>query len=147
MKTQRNLTKSCGLRMCTPFLSVCVVLGLWCCAAHAQTKKEPAKAGVTGNYDGTAKNSQGEVIPVTFELTEKEGSISGMIRSSHGDFTISKGTHQGENVTLEFDTGGPTGTITLKVAEDKMTGTWEAGDDGGSIDVKKVAATDAKEKS
>src|SRR5262252_5149715 len=81
-------------------LSLCAMLGLWCCVAQAQSKSDPAKAAVTGNYDGSAKNSQGEIIAVTFELTEKDGAISGMIRSSHGDFTISKGTHQGENLTL-----------------------------------------------
>lgn len=146
MKTQLDLTKSCGLRVCAPFLSICVMLGLWCCAAQAQSKKEPAKATVTGNYDGTAKDSQGEVIPVTLELTEKEGAITGMIRSSRGDFSISKGTHDGENVTLEFETEGPTGTISLKIAEDKLTGTWSAGDDSGPVEVKRVAAQGGDEK-
>jgi hypothetical protein len=77
---------------------------------------------------------------VTFDLTEKEGAMSGMIRSDHGDFTVTGGTHHGEDVTLEFDGGGPTGTITLKLAADKLSGTWSAGDDGGPVDVKKVAA-------
>ena len=140
MKTQREFTKTCGVRVCAPFLSICVMLGLWFCVAQAQSKGDPAKAAVTGNYDGNAKNSQGEIIAVTFELTEKDGAISGMIRSSHGDFSISKGTHQGDTVNLEFETEGPTGTITLKVVEDKLTGTWSAGEDGGSIEMKRVAA-------
>ena len=139
MKTQRNLTKICGFRVCAPFVGICVMVAL-CCAAQAQGKGDPAKADITGNYDGNAKNSQGEVIPVTIELTEKEGAITGMIRSSHGDFSISKGTHQGDTVNLEFETEGPTGTITLKVVEDKMTGTWSAGEDSGPIEVKKMAA-------
>ena len=80
------------------------------------------------------------MINVTLDLTEKESAMSGMIRSSHGDFTITGGAHHGEEVTLEFDAGGPTGTITLKLAEDKLAGTWSAGDDGGPVEVKKVAA-------
>ena len=110
------------------------------CLAVAQAKSAPAKASLTGRYEGTAKNRAEEVINVTFDLTEKEGAMSGMIRSSHGDFTITGGSHHGEEVTLEFDAGGPTGTITLKTAEDKLAGTWSAGDDGGPVEVKKAAA-------
>ena len=103
---------------------------------------------MTGRYEGTAKNAAGEVINVTFELSEKEGAMSGMIRSDHGDFTITGGSHHGEEVTLQFDAGGPTGTINFKLAEDKLSGTWSAGEDGGPVEVKKAAAGETpKEKS
>lgn len=128
---------------------VLVVCGLlaFCCAAMAQNAKS-AKSDLTGRYEGTAKNVQGEVIKVAFELTEKEGAMSGMIRSDHGDFTITGGTHHGAEVTLQFDAGGPTGTITLKMAEDKLSGTWSAGEDGGAVELKKAAAGETpKEKS
>jgi hypothetical protein len=112
-------------------------------AGVALGQKEKAKADLTGSYEGTAKNKAEEVIKVTFELTEKQGALTGMIRSDHGDFTITGGKHDGSDVTLEFDAGGPTGTITLKLAENKLTGTWSTGDDGGPVEVKKAA----KEKS
>ena len=118
--------------------------------AVAQNKTAPAKSEVTGRYEGSAKNSEGEVIPVTLELTEKEGAISGMIRSSHGDFAISNGSHKEDAVSLEFDAEGTTGTISLKIISgDQLTGTWSAGSDGGSLDVKKGAPGegDAKGKS
>ena len=70
-----------------------------------------------------------------------------MIHSDHGDFTITGGTHHGEDVTLEFDANGSTGTITLKKAEDKLSGTWSAGDDAGPVEVKKVAAQEDAPKS
>ncbi len=119
------------------------------CAVLAQKEKAAAKSDATGHYEGSAKNAAGEVIEVKLDLTEKEGAMTGMIRSSHGDFTITGGSHSGEEIKLEFDAGGPTGSITLKSAEDKWTGTWSAGDDGGPVEVKKVAATtgDAKGKS
>lgn len=125
-------------------LIVCVVVAPLCLAAA-----EGKKGSVDGRYEGTAKNAAGDIITVAFELTEKDGAMSGMIRSDHGDFTITGGSHKGEDVRLEFDTGGgPTGTILLKVAEDKMSGTWSAGDDGGAVEVKKAAAKEApKEKS
>lgn len=120
-------------------LVLCLVLAPLCVATAQQGKNPSAKGSVTGHYEGTAKRAE-EVINVTLDLTEKEGAMSGMIRSSHGDFTVTGGTHHGEDVTLEFNAGGPTGTITLKLAADKMSGTWSAGDDAGPIDVKRVAA-------
>lgn len=108
--------------------------------AAQQGKNSSEKGSATGHYEGTAKNRAEEVINLTLDLTEKEGAMSGMIRSSHGDFPITGGAHHGEEVTLEFNADGTTGSITLKTAEDKMSGTWSAGDDGGPVDVKKVAA-------
>lgn len=121
-------------------LCLIFILAPLCVVAAQQGKNSSAKGSVTGRFEGTAKNKAEEVINVTFELAEKEGAMSGMIRSSHGDFTVTGGTHHGEDVTLEFDANGSTGTITLKTAEDKLSGTWSAGDDGGPVDVKKVAA-------
>ena len=113
------------------------------CAVLAQKKSD-----ASGHYEGSAKNAAGELITVKLDLTEKDGKMSGMIRSSHGDFTITGGSKTGEEIKLEFDANGSAGTITLKAADDKWTGTWSAGDDGGPVEVKKVAvaAGDAKGK-
>jgi major membrane immunogen (membrane-anchored lipoprotein) len=120
------------------FTILCLVLA-FCSAAHAQ-KDKPAAKNLTGRYEGNAKNSADNDITVTFELTEKDGAMSGMIRSSQGDFTITGGSHQGDTVKLQFDANGSTGTISLQVADDKLTGTWSTSDDGGPVDVKKAAA-------
>lgn len=136
------------------FLMVCLVVAL-CCLAGAQQSKTapdktaPAKSDVTGRYEGSAKNGEGEVIAVTLELTEKEGAVIGMIRSSHGDFEISNGSHKEDAVMLGFDAQGTTGTISLHVNGDQLTGTWTAGEDGGPMEVKKTAPGegDAKGKS
>ena len=135
-------------RMCLLVLCLAVPCMLFA-QKDAQKDKSASKPDLSGHYEGSAKNAAGEVIDVKLDLTEKEGTMSGMIRSSHGDFTITGGHHNGEDVTLEFDAGGPAGTITLKLADDKLTGNWSAGDDGGPVDVKKVAAPsgDSKGKS
>lgn len=128
-------------------LVLCLVLTPLCVAAGQQAKNAAAK-GVSGRYEGSAKNAAGDIITVAFELTEKDGAMSGVIRSDHGDFTITGGSHKGDDVRLEFDANGSSGTILLKLAEDKLAGTWSAGDDGGSVEVKKAAAQEApKEKS
>jgi hypothetical protein len=141
MKTSPNRVARLGeMAIVQRMLVLCLILAPLCIATAQQGKNTSAKGSVTGHYEGTAKNRAEEVIQVKFELTEKEGAMSGMIRSDHGDFTITGGTHHGEDVTLEFDAGGPTGTITLKLAADKLSGAWSAGDDGGPVEVKKVAA-------
>lgn len=129
-------------------LILALIVAPLCVATAQQGKKAPSKASVTGKYEGTAKIGEQETVQVTLELTEQEGVMSGMIRSDHGDFRITGGSHKGDDVTLEFDAGGPTGTITLKLAADKLSGTWSAGEQGGPVEVKKVAAQDqAKQKS
>jgi hypothetical protein len=117
----------------------CAMLAICFVAQAQQDKSAPAKASLTGRYEGSAKNKEEEVITVAIDLTEKEGALSGTIHSSHGDFPITGGSHQAEAVTIEFDAGGP-GTISLHISDDKLVGTWSMGEDGGSLDVKKVAA-------
>jgi hypothetical protein len=130
--------------------AVLLILGfipVLCCAALAQQgKSAPSKTSLTGRYEGTAKNKAEEVITVTIDLTEKEGSLSGTIISSHGNFTITGGSRDGENLAIEFDADGATGTISVRMNADKLVGTWVAGEDGGPVDVKRVAAREGGEK-
>ena len=135
----KKLAKFTQIPAAHRMLVLCFILALIGAAAAQQDKKASAKRSVNGHYAGTAKNRAEETIQVTLELAEKEGVMSGMIRSDHGDFTITGGSHKGDDVTLDFNAGGPTGTITLKLAEDRLSGTWSAGDDGGPVEVKKVA--------
>ena len=53
-------------------LALCALCGF---APAQDSKSAPAKSAVTGRYQGTAKNAAGEVISVTFKLTEKEGAM------------------------------------------------------------------------
>ena len=133
-------------RIAQRLIMLWLVAALACFAFAQNGKGADAKSDLTGHYEGSAKNNAGENIDVAFDLMEKDGAMSGMIHSSHGDFTISGGSHKGEDVSLEFDAGGPTGMITLKAAEDKLSGTWSAGDDGGSLEVKKAAAKEGDPK-
>jgi hypothetical protein len=121
----------------------CLMIALGFVAQAQQGKGTPGKTSLTGHYEGSAKDKAEEVITVGFDLTENEGALSGIIHSSHGDFPIVRGSHQGETVTIEFDAGGATGTISLKKIDDRLVGTWTTGEDGGPVDVKKVAPDDS----
>lgn len=120
--------------------SLTLAIAVFSLTASLQAAGTAAKTTLTGAYAGTAKNRAQEVITLTLELTEKEGTVSGMIRSDHGNFSITGGSHHGDDVTLEFDADGTSGTITLKVSDDNLSGTWSAGDDGGAVEVKKIPA-------
>jgi hypothetical protein len=117
----------------------CLMLVL-CCVAQAQQGKSGAAKNSTGRYEGTAQNKAQDVITVTLELTEKDGALSGEIQSSHGNFTITGGSRKGDAVMVDFDAGGSPGTLSLRMTEDNLVGTWSAGDDGGPVEVKRAAA-------
>ncbi len=130
MRTLR--TKVCGC--------LCVMVVLSCLAVAQQGGSGSAKMELTGRYEGTAKNKAGDVITLTIDVAEKEGTLSGTIDSSHGKFAITGGSRKGDAVTIEFDVGGPVGTISAQMSGGKLVGTWTAGDDGGDVDVKRVVA-------
>ena len=92
-----------------------VVLVLFA-AFVAGAQQGTSKADLTGRYEGSAKNAAGEVITVTLDLAEKEGAVSGTISSSHGDFPITSGSHQGKTVTLQFDAQGTSGTTSARTS-------------------------------
>jgi len=127
------------LRRMTHSRRCLLYVALICLASLSFAQQKASSASVTGRYEGTAKDKAENVITVAFDLTEKEGALTGTINSSHGDFAITGGTHKGDAVTLEFDANGAAGTISLHMTEDKLVGTWTAGDDGGPVDVKKAA--------
>jgi hypothetical protein len=122
------------------FLIIACLTLVFCCAALAQQGESQTSKNLSGRYEGTAKNKAEDVITVTLDLTEKDGALSGAINSSHGDFTITGGSRKGDSISLDFDAGGSSGSLTLRMTEDKLVGTWTAGDDGGPVEVKKAAA-------
>src|SRR5450432_1613389 len=117
MRTFQNILAKLGGTLTLRSL-VCALLVALCGTLMAQQDKgAAAKSSLTGRYEGTAKNKAEEVITVTLELTEKHGTLSGMIRSSQGNFPLTGGSHQGDTVTIQFDAGSP-GTLSLRMTED-----------------------------
>jgi hypothetical protein len=137
--SQNNVAKVGQILLAARWSIACLMLAACFVAQAQQDKSAPAKTSLTGRYEGSAKNKAEESITVSIDLTEKEGAFSGTIHSSHGDFPITGGSRREETATIEFDAGGP-GTISAHIADDKLVGTWSAGEDGGSLEVKKVPA-------
>src|SRR5690349_19634643 len=99
--SDKHITRCCRTVLGQRLIILCVFSALSCVVQAQQGKSAPAKKSVTGHYEGTAKNKAAEVITVTLELIENDGAVSGTITSSHGNFPITGGTRDGENVTIE----------------------------------------------
>jgi hypothetical protein len=92
-----------------------------------------------GRYEGTATNNAQQVIQVVMDLKEVGGNLSGQINSSAGDFPIVSGTRDGDAITIQFDTGSGTGTVTAKLADNRLVGTYSTADDNGSVELKRTS--------
>jgi hypothetical protein len=108
-------------------------------AASFQTKP----ANLSGKYQGVAKSDQLGDIPITVEIKDEAGKLSGKIDTPQGASTISNGSYADGKVTLKFDAGGNEGTVIATVDGDKITGKWELAGMGGPLELKKSAAGDA----
>ena len=104
------------------------------------------KDTLSGKYEGVAKSEQMGDIPLTVEIKNDNGKLSGKIDSPQGPAPITGGTFDNGKIVMKFDAGGNEGTVTAMLDGDKITGKWELGGQGGSLELKRasmVAATPA----
>ena len=113
-------------------------------AAPLNTNANPApqaKPGdISGKYEGVAKSDQIGDIPITVEIKNTDGKLSGKIESPQGPAPITGGTYVDGKVTLKFDAGGNEGTVTATFSGDKITGKWDLGGQGGPLELKRVGS-------
>jgi hypothetical protein len=105
-----------------------------------------AKDTLTGKYEGVAKSEQMGDIPLTVEIKNDAGKLSGKIDSPQGPAAITGGTFDNGKIVMKFDAGGNEGTVTAMLDGDKITGKWELGGQGGALELKRAgmaAATTA----
>jgi hypothetical protein len=111
-------------------------------AASLNTNANPApqSGDISGKYEGVAKSDQIGDIPITVEIKNTGGKLSGKIESPQGPAPITSGTYADGKVTLKFDAGGNEGTVTATFSGDKITGKWDLGGTGGPLELKRVGA-------
>jgi hypothetical protein len=107
---------------------------------NKQSTAKPAADTVSGKYEGVAKSDQMGEIPLTVELKNDNGKLSGKIETPQGPAAITSGTYADGKLTMKFDAGGNEGTVTATVTGDKITGKWELGGVGGPLELKKSGA-------
>jgi hypothetical protein len=92
-----------------------------------------AQDTISGKYEGVAKSDQMGDIPLTAEIKNENGKISGKIDSPQGQLMITSGTFADGKLTMKFDAGGNEGTVTATLQGDKIIGKWELAGQGGPL--------------
>lgn len=95
---------------------------------------------LSGKYEGVAKNDQLGDIPLTIEIKNDNGKLSGKMDIPTGSAAITSGTYADGKITMKFDASGQEGTINGTVEGDKITGKWELAGQTGTFELKKTGA-------
>ncbi len=94
---------------------------------------------LSGKYEGVAKSDQMGEIPLTVQIKNDNGKLTGSIETPQGPAAITGGTFDGGKIVMKFDAGGNEGTVTAMLDGDKISGKWELGGQGGGLELKRAA--------
>ena len=123
---------------------IAVLLAVSAVASAASVNKstnQPAqnKDTLSGKYEGVAKSEQMGDIPLTVEIKNDNGKLSGKIDTPQGPAAITSGTFDNGKILMKFDAGGNEGTVTATLTGDKISGKWELGGQSGPLELKRSA--------
>jgi hypothetical protein len=107
---------------------------------NKQSTAKPAADTLSGKYEGVAKSDQMGDIPLTVEIKNDNGKLSGKIDTPQGPAAITSGTYADGKLSMKFDAGGNEGTVTGTLTGDKISGKWELGGQGGPLELKRSGA-------
>jgi hypothetical protein len=123
-------------------LLIAITLSAVASASTVSRSKSPSsqnKDALSGKYEGVAKSDQIGDIPLTVEIKNEAGKLSGKIDTPQGPAAITGGTFDGGKIVMKFDAGGNEGTVTAMLDGDKIIGKWELGGQGGSLELKRAS--------
>ncbi len=98
---------------------------------------------VSGSYKGIAKSEALGDIPITVDIKNNNGKLSGKIGIPQGDATITDGSYADGKVTLKFDAGGNEGTVTAQLKGGKIVGDWSVAGQTGTLELTRSEAVAA----
>jgi len=135
-------------RKLTSLLLVAVLVTLSAVASAATYNKSTYAPGqnkdnLSGKYEGVAKSDQIGDIPLTVEIKNDNGKLTGKIETPQGPAAITGGTYDNGKIVMKFDAGGNEGTVTATLDGDKITGKWELGGQGGGLELKRAGMASA----
>jgi len=130
-------------KLTTPLL-VAVLLTLSAVASAASFNNSTYQPGqnkdtLSGKYEGVAKSDQLGDIPLTVEIKNDNGKVTGKIETPQGPAAITSGTFDNGKIVMKFDAGGNEGTVTAMLDGEKITGKWELAGQGGALELKRAA--------
>lgn len=132
-------------KVITLLITVLMLVSVASAASFNKSTSAPAqgKDTLSGKYEGVAKSEQLGDIPLTVEIKNDNGKLTGKIDTPQGPAAITSGTFADGKVAMKFDAGGNEGTVTATVDGDKITGKWELGGQGGVLELKRAGAAAA----
>lgn len=130
-------------RMIMTLLSVALLVTFYATASARPLNQAQGTDNLSGKYEGVAKSDQLGDIPLTVEIKNDNGKLSGKIDTPQGPAAITSGTYADGKITMKFDAGGNEGTVTATMTGDKITGKWELGGQGGPLELKKAGMVSA----
>lgn len=129
------------LRKIMPLLVIALLVGATSAVSAASFQATPATNDpVTGKYEGVAKNPSIGELPLTVNIKNEGGKLSGAIETPQGPAQITSGTFASDGkVTLKFDAGGNEGVVTAMLKDGVITGTWTLAGMEGTLELKKAS--------
>ena len=125
-------------------LQVVIMLLMASSSALAFTQDNKAADPVSGKYEGVAKSSDIGDLPLTADIKNENGKLSGKIDTPQGPIVITSGTYADGAVMMKADLGGNELTLTARLKDGKMMGEWELGGQKGTFEMmRKDAAASA----
>ncbi|MFY9554457.1 MAG: hypothetical protein WAV47_07020 [Blastocatellia bacterium] len=130
-------------KLMTPLLITVLMTLASVASAASLTNPAQAKDTLSGKYEGVAKSEQMGDIPLTVEIKNDNGKLSGKIDTPQGPAAITSGTFDNGKIVMKFDAGGNEGTVTATLEGEKISGKWELGGQGGGLELKRAGMASA----
>ncbi len=119
------------------FLALAVIAMLMGVSAAMAQGSDP----VSGKYEGIAKSDAMGDLPITVNLKNTNGKLSGSIETGQGSAAITDGSYADGKLKLKFDAGGTEGTVEAEFKDGVIKGKWDLGGMGGPLELKKMGAS------
>ncbi|HKQ05929.1 MAG TPA: hypothetical protein VJ464_12405 [Blastocatellia bacterium] len=129
------------LRKTFALLLMALLISSTALAASFNNPADDKAADISGKYEGIAKSEAFGEIPLTVNLKNNGGKLTGTIETPQGPANITDGSYADGKLTLKFDAGGNEGTVTATLAGEKIVGKWELGGASGTLDLKKAGGS------
>jgi hypothetical protein len=130
-------------KLTTPLLvgALMTISAVASAASFNKSTNQPGqnKDTLSGKYEGVAKSDQIGDIPLTVEIKNENGKLTGKIETPQGPAAITGGTFDNGKIVMKFDAGGQEGTVTAMLDGDKISGKWELSGQGGGLELKRAA--------
>jgi hypothetical protein len=121
-------------KVITTFMAL-LLASIGAMAQSSSDKQGTSGDPVSGSYKGIAKSQELGDIPITVDIKNTNGKLSGKIGIPQGDATITDGSYADGKVTLKFDAGGNEGTVTAQLKGSKIVGDWSVAGQTGTLEL------------